>query len=75
MKNYRKNDENNWFKQHADTVIVMGGILTSIVWMNTRFNEIDRRIYDVETRLKVIETVLVMKNIMPSEIACKIEEK
>lgn len=57
-------EKSNWFKKHTDTVIVLGGLLSCVLWMNSRFNEI-------ETRLKVIETVLIMKNIMPAELACK----
>lgn len=51
-------------KKHTDTVIVLGGILSSVFWMNHRFT-------DIETRLTTIETVLIIQKIMPSELAVK----
>ena len=51
-----------WFKKHVDTVIILGGILTSIIWMNAKFNNIEKDI-------AVIKAVLIMKNIMPQELA------
>jgi hypothetical protein len=51
----------DWMKKHTDTVIVLGGILASVLWMNSKLNQI-------ETRLTKIETVLILKNIMPPDI-------
>ena len=51
-----------WFKKHTDTVIVLGAILSSVLWMNGKFSELEKDI-------AVIKVVLVMKNIMPPEIA------
>jgi hypothetical protein len=51
-----------WFKKHTDTVMVLSAILGAVLWMNTRFNELDKDII-------VIKTVLIMKNIMPCELA------
>ncbi len=56
----------DWFKKHVDTVIVLTAILSSILWMNAKFNS-------VEKDLAVIKTVLIMKNIMPTELAKKEE--
>lgn len=53
-----------WFKKHTDTVIVLGGILGAMIWMNGKFN-------DLEIRLVKIETILVIKGIMPSELAAQ----
>lgn len=58
-----------WFKKHVDTVIVLGAILSSVLWMNGKFADIDKRFSDVERDMAVIKTVLIMKNIMPSELA------
>lgn len=52
-------------KKHVDTVVVLGAIVTSMLWMNGKFNEIDRRFSDVEKDLAVVKTVLMMKGIMP----------
>lgn len=52
----------DWIRKHVDTVIVLGGILSSVLWMNSKFNELDKEI-------SIIKTVLIMKNIMPTELA------
>lgn len=54
------------FKKHVDTVIILTGILASVLWMNGKFNEIEKDI-------TIIKTVLIMKNIMPIELASKTE--
>lgn len=56
----------DWFKKHTDTVIVLGAILSSVLWMNGKFA-------DLEKDVTIIKTVLIMKNIMPVDMAC--EEK
>lgn len=58
----------DWAKKHTDTVIILGGILTSVLWMNSRFNDMDRR-------LAKIETVLILKDILPRDLATNKEEK
>lgn len=55
-------------KKHVDTIIVLGGILGAILWMNGKFNDVDRRLIR-------IETVLIMKDLMPRELAVKKGEK
>lgn len=59
--------ELNWFKKHTDTVLILGSILGAMVWMNGKFN-------DMEMRLVKIETVMIMKGIMPTELAVNPEE-
>lgn len=77
----------DWFKKHVDTVIVLGAILSSILWMNGKFNDIDMRFYKVDTEILVIKNdmnqrfsevdkeiavmkaIMIMKNIMPTELA------
>jgi hypothetical protein len=65
-----------WLKRHADTVVILAGILGSFLWMTGKFNDIDKRFADVdrhfnaiEQRLVRIETVMVIKGIMSPEIA------
>lgn len=55
-----------WFKKHVDAVMVLGGILGAMVWMNGEFNEIKKDI-------AVIKAVLVMKEIMPRDLAVREE--
>ena len=58
----------NWFKKHVDTVIVLGALFGGFLWINGKFN-------DINTRLVRIETVLIMKNIMPVDMVAKEEKK
>jgi hypothetical protein len=55
-------NETNWFKKHIDTIIILGAFASSVLWMNGKFNEIEKEI-------AIIKTVLIMKNIMPSDLA------
>lgn len=56
-----------WFKQHVDTLVILGSFALCFWTLNEKIGRI-------ENRLTVIETVLVMKNIMPQDLSCK-EEK
>lgn len=58
----------DWFKKHTDTVIILTAFAASLIWMNGKFNEIEKD-------MAVIKAVLVMKNIMPAELAKAIEVK
>jgi hypothetical protein len=57
-----------WIKKHVDTVIILTAFGSSILWMNGKFN-------DLEKDMAVIKTVLIMKNIMPVELAQAGEER
>lgn len=98
-----KTVEKNWFSKHVDTVIVLGGILSAVIWMQGKFSHTDERINEVTTRVAVVnheivtlkndlaqlkvdvsqlkldmstvKTVLIMKNIMPQELAAHVEER
>lgn len=52
----------DWFKKHVDTVIILGSFAACMLWMNGKFNSIEKEI-------TIIKTVLIMKNIMPIELA------
>lgn len=58
----------DWFKKHVDTVIILTGIISSMLWMNGKFS-------DIEKDMAVIKTVLVMTKVMPVELAKHDEEK
>lgn len=51
-----------WFKKHTDTVIILAAFGASMLWMNGKFN-------DLEKDIVMIKTVLIIKNIMPSDLA------
>ncbi len=57
----------DWMKKHADTVIVVGAIATSMLWMNGKFNQIEKDV-------AIIKAVLVMKEILPKELATDTEQ-
>lgn len=52
----------DWIKKHVDTVIILGGILGSVLWMNSKFNELEKEV-------AIMKTVLLMKEIYPKELA------
>ena len=58
-----------WFKKHADTVTVLGGILLAVLWMNGKFSDVNENFSSLEKEIAVIKTVLIMKEIMPVEFA------
>lgn len=58
----------DWFRQHSDAIAVIAAIISSLVWMNGKFNQLEKDI-------AIIKTVLIMKNIMPDELACTQEDK
>jgi len=69
-------EKNGWVKKHVDTVIVLGGILGSVIWMNGKFNDVDhrfleieRRFSSIENRLTKIETIIYIKGLVSQELA------
>lgn len=54
----------DWFKKHADTI----AILTSFALCFWHLNE---KINTIEKDVTIIKTVLILKNIMPTELAVK----
>ena len=50
-----------WVKKHTDLIIMLSAFASAMLWMNGKFNEIEKDI-------AIIKTVLVLKNIMPSEL-------
>lgn len=57
----------DWIKKHVDTVIILTAFAGSILWMNGKFN-------DLEKDITMIKTVLILKNIMPLELALNTKE-
>jgi hypothetical protein len=56
-----KKDNLTWIKAHADTMVVLGAIISSFLWMNGKFNSI-------ELRLNTIETVLIVKGVVKKDL-------
>lgn len=66
-------------KKHYETFTILGGmvalLVTSCMWLNGKFGEMNDKINDVNVRLTRIETVIFMKGLMSSEMAVKTPEK
>jgi hypothetical protein len=58
----------DWFKKHTDTVIILTAFASSVLWMNGKFNEIEKE-------LTIVKTVLIMQKIMPVELATAAEKQ
>lgn len=54
----------DWFKQHGDTLVILGSFALCFWNMNEKINSIEKDV-------TVIKTVLILKNIMPNELAIK----
>ncbi len=52
----------DWFKKHADTFAILGTFALCFWNMNEKINAIEKDV-------TIIKTVLIMKNIMPNELA------
>lgn len=55
-----KHEPESIFKKHIDTIIVMGGILGSFLWMQGNFSALQKDV-------TVIKTVLLMQNLVKPE--------
>ncbi len=51
----------DFFKKHADTLSIITAIIVSMLWMNSKFNELEKD-------MAVMKTVLIMRNIMPESL-------
>lgn len=65
----------DWIKKHVDTVIVLGGILSAVIWMNGKFSDVHIRLNEIEKDIAMVKTVLIMQKIMPSELVAVKEDK
>ena len=58
----------DFFKKHADAIVTISVIVGSLVWMNGKFNELEKDIAKVDKEVSILRTVMIMKNIMPNEL-------
>jgi hypothetical protein len=58
----------DWFKKHVDTVIILVAFGASVLWMNGKFADVDKRFNDIEKDIVMIKTVLIMKGVMPADL-------
>jgi hypothetical protein len=52
----------DWFKKHVDMVVTIGLMASGFLWMNGKFN-------DLEKEILVIKTIMMMQKIIPVELA------
>lgn len=69
-------------KKHVDTVIILGAFASAFLWMNASINEvkkeiagIQKEVSEIQKEIAIIKTVLLMKNILPAELAQKEDGK
>ena len=60
----------NFFKKHIDTLIIMGTLCSSLIWMNGRFNDINSKFAEIKKDMAVIKTVLLVNNPFLKGEAC-----
>lgn len=56
-------------KKHIDTIIILGAFASCIMWMNGRFDDLQKQITSLDKDVAVIKAVMVMQKILPSELA------
>lgn len=56
-------------KKHIDTIAIITALFTGLMWINGKFNDVDKRFACLEKDIAIIKTVLVMKEIMPNDLA------
>jgi hypothetical protein len=61
-------NEMDWMKKHSDLITILTSFALAMLWMNGKFNEIEKEI-------TIIRTVMIMKNIMPAELCNYLEKK
>jgi len=54
----------HWLKNRMDTVIILSAMLLSVLWMNGKFNQIEKEVL-------LIKTILIMKEIVPTDFDYK----
>lgn len=57
-----------WLKKHADTLVILGAFALAFWTLNEKMND---RFNVLEKDVAIIKTVLIMKNIIPPELAKK----
>lgn len=58
-----------WLREHVELFSIAALIFSGFLWMNGKFNDIDKQFAVVKQEIAVMKTVLIIKNIMPSELA------
>lgn len=60
-----------WFKKHAETVLVLGAIFGSFLWMNGKFNDLEKEMSSIRQEIAVMKAIMIMNGHYPKELAFK----
>lgn len=63
-----------FFKKHADSVAVIATIVGAVLWMSSQFTLLHKDLAELDKDIAIIKTVLIMKNVMPAELAIGVQE-
>lgn len=61
----------DFLKRHSDAIAVLTAIFGVFVWLNVQFSSMDRRLSELEKEIAVVKTVMIMRNIMPPDMAAR----
>lgn len=71
-----ENNKKTWFKEHADTIAIITLLLAGFYWadgkfekVNDRFAQADLRFTQIEKDVTAIKTIMIMKNVMTTDLA------
>ncbi len=62
---------NEFFKKHTDTIVVLSAIFSTFIWMSGRLSTIEKDMSDLKQEIAIVKTIMIMKNLMPAELAIK----
>jgi len=68
-------EKKSWFKEHADTLAIIGLLLAGFYWADGKFDKVNERFTAIERDVTAIKTTLILKNIMPTDFAKCEKEK
>jgi len=61
-----------WFKEQSglvNLIAIVTAFCASFLWLNGKFNDLEREMRTIEKDVAIVKAVLIMKNIMPMELA------
>jgi len=66
----------DWIKEHIELFTIAAMVFSGFLWINGKFSDVDKQFSEVRLEIAtirqevaILRTVLIMKNIMPSELA------
>lgn len=62
---------NEFFKKYIETFTILSAIFSSFLWLNNKFNTLEKELLIVKNEVEIVKTVLIIQKIMPAELAVK----